>query len=115
MKINQAGLVKFVKQQLSTNDAWATKAMVRIYTENQTSAEKAVQQTRENNGIGFNGTDGMILSSFSEQYKSRGSLSPKQMAIVKKSMPKYAKQVISLSDKVKLENSYMASLPENWK
>jgi hypothetical protein len=37
-----------------------------------------------------------VLSSFSEQYITKGWLSPKQISCVKKNMPKYASQLINL-------------------
>jgi hypothetical protein len=72
--------------------------LVRIFQENQTQAEQAAEATREDNGIGFTGTDGAFLSSLAKQQLSRGSLSPKQMVFVFKKMPKYHAQVIAMSN-----------------
>lgn len=102
MKITKKKIREFVKIQLGTNPAWAVKAMVRIYDEGQTETEKACGLTKDDNGIGFNGLDSELLSSFSEQVKQRGSLSSKQMGIVFKKMPKYHGQVIDMSDENKL-------------
>jgi hypothetical protein len=98
MKLTNKNITAYVRQQLSTNPIWALKALVRIFQENQTQQEQAAETTVEDNGIGFTGTDGQILSSFARQQLARGSLSPKQMVIVFKKMPKYHKQVIAFSN-----------------
>ena len=85
----------FIKNQLATNPTWAVKALVKIY-ERQTIDEQNSQMTKENNGIGFNGLDANILSSFAEQVNKGRDLSVKQMTIVYKKMPRYWKQVASL-------------------
>ena len=103
MKITKKATKSFVQSQLRTNPAWAVKAMVRIYNENQTAEEQAYHDTIVENGIGFSGTDAYILSSFAEQVNEKKLLSPKQMKIVHKKMPKYWSQVISMSDEVKLK------------
>jgi hypothetical protein len=85
----------FIKNQLATNPTWAVKALVKIY-ERQTIDEQNSQSTKENNGIGFNGLDANILSSFAEQVNKGRNLSVKQMTIVYKKMPRYWKQVANL-------------------
>ena len=85
----------FIKNQLATNPTWAVKALVKVYTL-QTLDEKATGQTSNLNGVGFNGLDSKILSSFAEQVNKGRNLSVKQMTIVYKKMPRYWKQVASL-------------------
>jgi hypothetical protein len=101
-KITKKAIMSFLKAKLSSDEKWAVRAMVRIYTENQTAEEQNASVTIEDNGIGFSGADAEILSSFSQQYISRGWLSPKQMAFVHKLMPKYWGQVASMSDEGRL-------------
>jgi len=84
----------YIKNQLATNQAWAVKALVKVYTL-QTMDEQITGQTSNLNGIGFNGIDSKILSSFAEQVNKGRNLSVKQMAIVFKKMPRYHKQVAS--------------------
>ena len=99
-------LVKALKEQLATRDNQAIKGLLTIYSY-QTSEEQCEGHTKEFNGVGFSGFDSDILSSFAEQYKTKGFLSPKQMNFVKKYMPKYATQLIRLSiaeGKIKKEN-----------
>lgn len=103
MKATKKNISSFVRNQLSTNPTWAVKALVRIYTENQTEVEKLAGTVEADNGIGFTGTDGVFLSSLAKQYQQRGNLSPKQMVFVMKKMPKYHAQVVRMSDMSKLE------------
>jgi cyclopropane fatty-acyl-phospholipid synthase-like methyltransferase len=107
--ISKREMKDFVKKQLSTNKAWATKALLKIF-EKQTEYEQEAGYTREYNKVGFTGVDGEILSSFAKQLKTRGFLSPKQMALVYKKMPKYWMQIIKISDIQKLELQLRLSL-----
>ena len=93
MKISSA-VTTYVKNQLSTNPAWAQRAIVKLW-QRQTADEQAAQTTGHDNGVGFNGTDAFILSSFAEQINKGRTLSPKQLAIAFRKLPKYSKQIIS--------------------
>ena len=84
--------IALLKDKLGTNPQWAIKGCVRIH-EYQTAEEQQMQATVEHNGVGFTGADGDILSSFAEQIHAGRVLSAKQMAILFKKMPKYAKQL----------------------
>lgn len=88
--------VAHIKEMLKINDKWAIRGLLRIY-EYQTESEKATQSTHLYNNVGFNGADAEILSSFAEQVNKGRTLSPKQMAILFKKMPKYAGQLEKLS------------------
>ena len=109
MKNNKKNTVSFVKQMLATNKVWALKALVRIYQENQTADEQVAKTTSHDNGIGFTGVDAQFASSLAEQYLKRGSLSDKQMGFVFKIMPKYAGQVVKMSDQAKLASMVEAA------
>ena len=89
-------LIKALKEQLATRDNQAIKGLLTIYSY-QTSEEQDKGYTKEDNGVGFSGFDSEILSSFAEQYKTKGWLSPKQMNLVKKYLPKYARQLVEIS------------------
>ena len=90
----KAKVQEYIKNQLATNPAWAVKALVKVYTL-QTFDEQASDRTSHDNGVGFSGVDANILSSFAKQVNAGRNLSPKQMAIVFKKMPRYHKQVMS--------------------
>jgi len=100
MKLNPK-VVEYVKQQLSSNPTWATRAIVKLW-ERQTTDEQIAQNTGHDNGVGFNSTDAFILSSFAEQINKGRTLSPKQLQISFKKLPKYSRQVISLIPAEKL-------------
>jgi Tfp pilus assembly PilM family ATPase len=108
--MTNAEMKNALKHTLATNAQWALRALVRIYA-NQTAAERSAQTTKEFNGIGFNGTDAQLLSSFAEQYNRRGSLSEKQMAYVFKKMPKYWGQLVTIAGKEKMAEALAKLTP----
>ena len=93
MKISST-VTEYVKNHLSTNPAWVQRAIVKLW-QRQTADEQAAQVTGHNNGVGFNGTDAFILSSFAEQINKGRILRTKQLAIAFRKLPKYSKQIIS--------------------
>ena len=103
-KITKSRIKEYFKNQLGSNKDWAIRGMLKIY-EFQTHSEKVCQTTREHNDVGFSGCDAEILSSFCEQFKKWNRLSDKQMAIVFKKMPKYWKQLVSISNMEIVENN----------
>jgi hypothetical protein len=106
--VSKTQIKEFVKTKLSTDPKWAQHALLKIF-EFQTLEEQRSKDTIMNNGVGFTGTDGRILSSLASQLLKKRYLSDKQMAIVFKKMPKYWIQVIKISDKEKL-NSLVHSI-----
>ena len=82
-----------IKELLRTNDRAVVRALLIIYGY-QTDSEKASGETKFDNGIGFNGVDAYILTSFAQQVNNRGFLSPKQMGIARKKMLKYSGQIL---------------------
>ena len=81
-----------IKEKIEKSDKAVMAALLRVYGW-QTEDEKRIGETREHNGRGFNGTDAEILSSFAKQLISRQFLSPKQIALTRKKIKKYAKQI----------------------
>lgn len=81
-----------IKAKVSTDPRWVTRAIVAIYNY-QTSHEQVAERTEEHNGVGFNGADAEILSSFAKQILTGRTLSQKQLTIAFKKMPKYAGQL----------------------
>lgn len=82
----------FIKEKLATDDRWAIRGLMVVYA-NQTEDEQLTGHTREANGVGFTAFDDEILTSFAEQFTKRRSLSPKQLTLLHKMMPKYATQI----------------------
>lgn len=87
-------LIDYVKEKLASDPAWVSRAIVKLY-ECQTMDEQSSGLTKENNGVGFNGLDAVILSSFAQQLLKGRSLTAKQLAIAHNKLPKYGKQVLS--------------------
>ena len=102
-KITQEQKKNFLKNKLGNDPRWAKHALLKIF-EFQTAEEQDSEHTYFHNGVGFTGADGEILTSFAKQLQRKGFLSPKQMALVFKKMPKYWKQVLTISDEEKLLN-----------
>lgn len=109
IKVTKQATRNYVKKQLATNKVWAEKALLKIF-DFQTRDEQRWETTRDWNKVGFTGVDGEILTSFAKQLQSRGFLTPKQMNIVYKKMPKYWMQIIKISDEEKLKAQVAKSL-----
>jgi hypothetical protein len=103
--MSKKDLIEHLRQRLANNDRWALRALIRIY-QNQTADEQSKDATIERNGIGFSGPDAEILSSFARQYLRRRSLSPKQMNLLQRKIPSYARQIVQCSDTARLEAAF---------
>lgn len=85
----------YLRAVIEKKDEYTLFALTFIY-DRQTEDEKQSEDTRWENTVGFSGVDAEILSSFAKQYIARGTLSEKQMALAKKKMSKYAKQILDI-------------------
>ena len=85
---------QMIREKVAKDPRWAVRALMVVYA-NQTADEKQMEATVIHNSIGFSGADAEILSSFAKQVEKGRTLSPKQMAIVHKKMPRYAKQLMA--------------------
>ena len=93
--------IQMIKDNLAVNDKWVVRAVLVIYA-NQTANEQCTETTREENGIGFNGTDAQILSSFAKQIiefeagrtRFMTPLSRNQMVLARRKITKYAGQLL---------------------
>ena len=99
---------EFVAQQLAADNKWLIRGILAIYAR-QTDAERCAGLTKEHNGMGFNGVDSPILSSFAEQIKNWDSLNPthrrfptplstRQTTVARKLMLKYARQLSEIAN-----------------
>ena len=102
--MSKKDMIEQLRQRLASNDRWALRALMRIY-QNQTADEQYREATIERNGIGFTGPDAEILTSFARQYQRRGCLSPKQMIILRRRIPAYARQIVQGSDTTRIETA----------
>jgi len=86
-----------IRNLIDTNDTAVARAIVAIW-KLQTPTEQGMGETVEHNGVGFNGVDANILSSFAEFYQARGFLSAKQTALGRKKIRKYAGQLTAIAN-----------------
>lgn len=98
----KAQAINMIKANLVANDKWLIRGILAIHAR-QTADEQSSHATKHHNSIGFNGLDGGILSSFADQIKAwvpserrPQPLSPRQLEIARKKMPKYAGQLLSI-------------------
>lgn len=85
-------------------------ALLGLYSRQEVD-ERIGEHTAYQNGMGFNNADAKILSSISKQALSRKFVSDKQFFIIKKSLPKYAKQIQSIDiKKFKIEGLQIGSV-----
>lgn len=90
-----------IKTKIQENGAFAVRCLMKLY-EQQTNDEQNIGTTVEYNNVGFNGVDGEILSFFARQVEQWNEnkyptpLSPKQLGLVQKKLPKYAGQLVNL-------------------
>lgn len=102
-KVTKKAKEQFLKEKLKSDDAWAKRALIRIF-EFQTTDEKVAEHTKDHNGVGFTGFDGELLTSFAKQLNRRGYLSERQMDVLRGKMPKYWRQLVAISDQQKLDS-----------
>jgi len=119
-QIKKKEVEEFVRQKLGTDDLWAKKALLLIYS-HQTASEQSVGHTVVNNSVGFSGHDSEYLTSLAKQLRKhlenvkaecpdlteteqlkKAWMSQKQMTALKKAIKKYWRQVIDASDEIKL-------------
>lgn len=91
--MNKAETLRALQTKLGTDIRWAQRALLAIF-KNQTADEQHSASVTHDNNMGFRCLDSVILTSFAIQLQQRGSLSPKQMAVVFRLMPKYARQLM---------------------
>lgn len=88
-----------IKNLIQINDKVLYGALRKLYAE-QTADEQRDGETKYNNGVGFNGADSKIMSSFAEFLNRTGFLTPKQKAVARRKLVKYNKQLTKLANAV---------------
>lgn len=100
---------EFIANKLQTNNEWLWKGVLAIYKK-QTDAEQAAGTTREDNGVGFNGADAEILSSFAQRIINWQNANPihrinwpcplsiRQLEVARRRMVKYAGQLAKIAN-----------------
>lgn len=86
-----------IRELLATNDKFVCRALKKLY-ERQTEGEKLSKETHVTNGEGFNKVDADVLTNICEWGLSHGKLTAKQLALVRKRIMKYAKQLTRIAN-----------------
>lgn len=86
---------EFIKAKLQSDQRWVERAIVVIY-EYQTAEEQAQEITKNDNGVGFTAFDARVLSYYAVYLKSGKHLSGKHLEKAKKTVPKYAGQLLKI-------------------
>lgn len=81
---------------LNNDDAFLIRALNELYLR-QTEDERKVEQTRHTNHRGFNSSDAKRLTSIAK-WSQRGSLTSRQIALVRHRMQKYAAQITEIAN-----------------
>lgn len=101
---------EFYRLMLSTKPAWAIRAL-EILAQHQTREEQITERTIESNGVGFNGLDAEILTSFyaqvcrwksspATQQRYPSPLTTRQLTTLFRLIPKYTGQLLGHLDRV---------------
>lgn len=91
-----------IRELLQTNDIMVERSVLNLF-ERQTYDEQETQTTKHTNGRGFNGLDAKFLSSLAEWIhrstrKEGMRLSPKQLAVARRKLMKYSKQLAEIAN-----------------
>lgn len=125
--IKKKEVEEYVRYKLGSDDLWAKKALLLIFSR-QTASEQNMGHTVINNSVGFTGHDSEYLTSLAKQLNQhlenvkrecpelteieqlkKAWMSQKQMTALKKTIKKYWRQVIDASDEIKLLRAVKAA------
>ena len=101
----------FIQHKLETDQRWLSRA-IQVIFDHQTRDEQAQEQTSHSNGIGFNGSDAQLMSSFAKQIYRGRQLSERQLHWAKRKMKKYWRQVFTVADREKFNSQLSVWLEE---
>ena len=87
-----------IRERLERSDKWVIEAVLRIF-EYQTAEEQNNHSTHEDNGVGFNGVDAELLSSYAVFAKRTGTLTKGQMVYARKKILKYSGQLAEIANR----------------
>lgn len=99
---SKADAKRKIQALIDRNDEAVCRGILAIYAY-QTAEEQSMGVTVSDNGVGFNGCDAEILTSFAKQFKARGFLSRKQVALGRKKIRRYWRQLSVIAEAKKAE------------
>ena len=94
-----------IRTKIATDNRWLVRAILALY-ERQTEDEQRAESTDHRNDKGFNAADAPIMSSFAKQILDwrrsddrtyASPLSPRQLAVARRKLPKYAGQLARIA------------------
>lgn len=103
----------YIREQLRTNPQWAIRALLRIY-DRQTRVEQVRGETIQDNGVGFTGTDAKTLTRIAKISIINGKLQSHFFPTLFHRMPKYWRQILSISDVNKIDQLMQRSSNESF-
>jgi len=77
-----------------TSDEWVVGSLITIYNKQEMDEKEKGTTIRQNN-VGFNGIDAPILSDIARFYLEKGRLSEKQVSFIRRTIPKYIRQLMA--------------------
>ena len=86
-----------VLPHLQNNDSFLVRALVELYNR-QTYDEKVVEHTKHDNGVGFNHADAKRLTSIAKWHLDGKRLTPRQIALIRRRLLKYAGQIAEIAN-----------------
>lgn len=95
---NQKQWKEYLQNLLKVNDNALLKAVVLIY-ENQTDEEKLIDESFDDNHLGFSKFDAKEMSCIARKIKKNKSLTEDELAKSRNKMPKYWRQLMIISKK----------------
>lgn len=98
---NKIDVLSFVKMKIKDNNEWAKRACIKIYNQ-QEIREKRNHLSHGHNGCGFGRNDSPKLTKIACRINQHRE-TIEDLNALKSMMPRYAAQVICLSDKKKME------------
>jgi hypothetical protein len=86
-----------IKDLILKSNKMVQRSLVKLF-EKQTEDEKMSEETKEHNGVGFNGVDSKFLTSLAKQVQQGRTLSEKQMTHARKKLVKYSGQLTKIAN-----------------
>lgn len=96
--------VSRIRELLDANDHAVLRGIVAIYRF-QTETEQAYDQTKMTNGVGFSAFDAPFMSSLAKAILAGTALSPRQLAIGRNKIKRYANQLAAIAEKREQEHA----------
>ena len=88
---------ELIAENIESHDKWLYRGIMAIYNK-QTADEQAVETTKYNNGVGFNGRDAKFMSSLAKSYQKYNRLTGRQIAAARKVLKKYCGQLTKIAN-----------------